>query len=111
MVSSYDDEIRRVLKTGFNRMVENELLVHFQSSQIMRNLTGCRQHEPVVQKLKTEKRKQLKSAAKKKAKKVQRVDEVRNYLEKLEAELRELEITEERLANATTHLQEATDAL
>jgi hypothetical protein len=52
VVSSYDDEIRRVLKTGFNRMVENELLVHFQSAQIMRNLTGCRQHEPVVQKLK-----------------------------------------------------------
>ena len=65
----------------------------------------------VVQKLKTEKRKQLKSVAKKKAKKVQRVDEVRKYLEKLEAELRELELTEESLANATTHLQEATDAL
>ena len=48
---------------------------------------------------------------KKKAKKVHRVDEVRKYLEKLEAELRELEITEERLSNATTHLQEATDAL
>ena len=65
----------------------------------------------VVQKLNTEKRKQLKSMEKKKAKKVHRVDEVRKYLEKLEAELRELEITEERLSNATTHLQEATDAL
>ena len=65
----------------------------------------------VVQKLKTEKRKQFKSVKNKKANKVQRVDEVRNYLEKLEAELRELELTEERLSNATTHLQEATDAL
>ena len=65
----------------------------------------------VVQKLYTEKRKKLKSVKNKKAKKVQRVDEVRNYLEKLEVELAEMELTEERLANATTHLQEATDAL
>ena len=65
----------------------------------------------VVQKLNTEKRKQLKSVEKKKEKKVRRVSEMRKYLEKLEAELRELELTEERLTNATTHLQDATDAL
>ena len=65
----------------------------------------------VVQKLNTEKRKQLKSVEKKKERKVRRVSEVRKSLEKLEAELRELELTEERLTNATTHLQDATDAL
>ena len=65
----------------------------------------------VVHKLNTQKRKQLKSVEKKKERKVRRVSEVRKYLEKLEAELKELEITEERLTNATTHLQDATDAL
>ena len=65
----------------------------------------------VVQKLNTEKRKQLKSVEKKKEKKVRRVSEMRKYLENLEAELRELELTEERLTNATMHLQDATDAL
>ena len=65
----------------------------------------------VVQKLNTEKRKKLKSVEKKKERKVRRVSEVRQSLEKLEAKLRELDLTEEGLVNATTHLQEATDAL
>jgi len=64
----------------------------------------------VVQKLNTEKRKQLKSVEKKKERKVRRVSEMMKSLEKLEAELRDLQLTVERLANATTHLQEATDA-
>ena len=65
----------------------------------------------VLKKWKTEKLRRLKSVEKKKEKKVHQVSEVRKSLEKLEAKLRELDLTEEGLVNATTHLQEATDAL